>query len=116
MSITRYKPGKLLSAAVEYAGTVYVSGQVADDRSSGVLGQTEQVLEKIDAILASAGTNKSNLLSANVWLADIGTFDEMNQAWRAWVDSDNPPARATVQALLARPEILVEIAVVCAKP
>lgn len=115
MSIIRHNPRKLMSAAVEHAGTVYVSGQVPKDCSQGVRGQTEQVLAKVDAILATAGTNKSKLLAANIWLADIRGFDEMNQAWLEWVDSSNLPARAAVQAQLARPDIAVEIAVICAK-
>ena len=115
MNIRRYDPGKLMSAAVECGGVLYVSGQLAPDRSAGVAGQTEQVLQRIDAILSKAGTEKAKLLSATVWLADIKQFDEMNVVWRKWLDADNPPARATVQAHLALPDALVEIAVVCAK-
>jgi enamine deaminase RidA (YjgF/YER057c/UK114 family) len=115
MNIIRHDTGKLMSAAVEHAGTVYVGGQVADDRTKGVTGQTEQVLTKIDSILTKAKTDKSKLLSANVWLADMKTFDEMNKVWRAWVIPGNTPARATVEARLALPDILVEIAVICAK-
>jgi enamine deaminase RidA (YjgF/YER057c/UK114 family) len=80
-----------------------------------VKGQTEQVLKKIDAILAAAGTGKSKILSANVWVTDIRNRDEMNAAWTSWVDSANLPARATVEAKLADPRMLVEIMVTCAK-
>lgn len=115
MTITRYSPTKMYSAAVEHNGTVYVAGQVADDTTQDARGQTEQVLARIDAILAQAGTNKSKLLSANVWLADLRNYDQMNESWFAWVDKNNLPARATVEAKLARPSMLVEISVICAK-
>ena len=115
MSIKRHPSGKLFSAAVEHGGLVYVAGQVAGDLTQGVRGQTEQVLKKIDAILAAAGTSKSKMLSANVWLTDIRNRDEMNDAWIAWVDPANLPARATVEAKLADPRMLVEIMVTCAK-
>jgi enamine deaminase RidA (YjgF/YER057c/UK114 family) len=115
MTIIRHQPGAFYSAAVEYNGMVFVAGQIADDRSQPVQGQTEQVLKKIDAALALAGTNKSKLLSANVWLADIGDRDTMNTVWTAWVDPKNLPARATVEAKLGTPATRVEIAVICAK-
>jgi len=115
MSIKRHQAGKLFSAAVEHNGVVYVAGQVADDLSQGVKGQTEQVLKKIDALLSAAGTSKSRILSANVWVTDIRNRDEMNAAWTAWADPANLPARATVEAKLADPRVLVEIMVTCAK-
>ena len=115
MSIKRHQAGKLFSAAVEHDGLVYVAGQVADDLTQGVRGQTEQVLKKIDAILAAADTSKSKILSANVWVTDIRNRDEMNAAWTAWADPANLPARATVEAKLADPRMLVEIMVPCAK-
>lgn len=114
MSIKRHPGGKLFSAAVQHNGVVYVAGQVADDLSQGVRGQTEQVLKKIDALLAASGTNKSKLLSANVWVTDIRNREEMNAAWTAWADPANLPARATVEAKLADPRMLVEIMVTCA--
>jgi enamine deaminase RidA (YjgF/YER057c/UK114 family) len=103
-----------MSQAVVHANTVYLAGQVADDPVPSVGEQTRQILAKIDALLKEAGTDKSRLLSANIWLADIGRFDEMNAVWDAWVSPGNTPARATVQALLARPANLVEIMVVAA--
>jgi enamine deaminase RidA (YjgF/YER057c/UK114 family) len=115
VTIKRHQANKLFSAAVESGGVVYVAGQVADDLSQGARGQTEQVLKKIDALLAAAGTNKSKVLSANVWVTDIRNRDEMNAAWTAWVDPANLPARATVEAKLADPRMLVEIMVTCAK-
>lgn len=114
MSITRHDRGPRLSQAVVYGNTVYLAGQVADDPSAGVKGQTEQILRKIDRLLAAAGTSKAKLLSATVWLANMGTYDEMNAAWDAWVDQANTPARATVESRLARPGFLVEIAVIAA--
>jgi enamine deaminase RidA (YjgF/YER057c/UK114 family) len=115
MSIKRHQANKLFSAAVEHGGVVYVAGQVADDLAQGVKGQTEQVLRKIDALLVAAGTGKSRILSANVWVTDIRNREEMNAAWTAWADPANLPARATVEAKLADPRMLVEIMVTCAK-
>jgi enamine deaminase RidA (YjgF/YER057c/UK114 family) len=115
MNIIRHQPGTFYSAAVECNGMVFVAGQIADDRSQPVMGQTEQVLKKIDAVLALAGTDKSKLLSANVWLADINDRDTMNMVWSSWVDPQNLPARATVESNLATPATRVEIAVICAK-
>lgn len=114
MSIKRHPGGKLFSAAVQHNGVVYVAGQVADDLSLDVAGQTGQVLKKIEGLLAASGTNKAKLLSANVWLSDIRNRDAMNAAWTAWVDPANLPARATVEAKLADPRMLVEIMVTCA--
>ncbi|HEV8310003.1 MAG TPA: RidA family protein [Methylomirabilota bacterium] len=114
MSVTRHKVGPRLSQAVVHGNTVYLAGQVADDPSAGAKGQTEQVLKKIDAVLAATGSHKTKLLSATVWLANMGTYDDMNAAWDAWVDPANTPARATVEARLARPGYLVEIAVIAA--
>ena len=113
MQLKRHDPGKFLSGAVEANGFVFVAGQVPDDLDQGVRGQTQQVLAKIDALLGKAGTSKSNIVWANVWIADIR--DEMNAAWMAWMDPQNPPARATVEAKLADPRILVEIACTAAK-
>ena len=114
MSIRRPNPGPRMSAAVVHANTVYLAGQVASDPSADVRGQTEQILKKIDDLLATAGSSKSRLLSATVWLANMGTYNEMNAAWDAWVDPANTPARATVEARLAAPKYLVEIAVIAA--
>lgn len=104
-----------MSQAVVHGNTVYLAGQVADDGSAPVKVQTEQVLKKIDALLKAAGTDKSKLLSANIWLADVRTFADMNAVWDAWVSPGNTPARATVEAKLAGPQWLVEIAVIAAR-
>src|SRR5207247_4625694 len=109
MSIKRHPSGKRFSAAVEHGGLVYVAGQVAADLTQGAKGQTEQVLKKIDAILAASGTSKSKILSANVWVTDIRNRDEMNAAWTAWADPRNLPTRATVEAKLADARMLLEV-------
>ena len=114
MSIERIKPGPRMSQAVVHGGVVYLAGQVADDPSADVAGQTQQILAKIDALLAEAGSDKTQVLSANIWLADIGTFGQMNQVWDAWVPQGHAPARATVESKLAAPQYTVEIAVIAA--
>lgn len=113
--IKRHNPGAILSRAVEYNGMVFLAGLTADDCSVGVRAQTEQVLAKIDQSLAAAGTSKSRLLSAVIYLSDIRNKDEMNKAWQAWMDKDNPPARACVEARLGSASTLVEIMVTAAK-
>ena len=114
MTISRQQVGPRMSAAVIHDGTVYLAGQVSAEPSASARGQTEQVLRKIDALLASAGTSKSKLLSATVYLSNIANYDEMNAAWDAWVDKANTPARATVETRLANPKYLVEISVIAA--
>jgi enamine deaminase RidA (YjgF/YER057c/UK114 family) len=108
MSIDRHGVGPRLSQAVKYGDTIYLAGQV-DDSTPSVKGQTEAILKKIDDALKHYGSHKSKLLTATVYIADMKTFDEMNAAWDAWVDKANPPARATVETTLARPQFKVEI-------
>lgn len=116
MTIKRHDIYKdMLSNAVEANGFVYLAGQVAEDLSLDVAGQTRQALAEIDAALAKAGSTKAKLVSANVWLADMRTFPEFNAAWMEWVDKKNPPARATVEARLYDPRCLVEIMCVAVK-
>ena len=114
MSITRHSPGPRMSAAVVHGNTVYLAGQVSGD-SDTMKGQTEQVLKKIDGLLASVGSSKSKLLSATIYITDMGKFAEMNAVWDGWVSPGNTPARATVEARLAAPDYKVEIMVVAAK-
>ena len=114
MAIKRLKPGPRMSQAVVHGNVVYLAGQVAENPIPSVGEQTRQILAGIDGLLKEAGTDKSKLLSANIWLVDISRFNEMNAVWDAWVAPGNAPARATVQAALARPEILVEIMVTAA--
>lgn len=113
--IQRHPCNAILSDAVEHGGLVYLAGQVADDLTQDVRGQTEQVLASIDALLAKAGSHKSRILSVNIWLADIRMRDAMNQAWTAWADPANLPARATVEAKLGSPGMLVEIMLTAAR-
>ena len=112
---TTQPPGPRMSRAVVRGDTVYLAGLTAGDTSQDIKGQTKQILDKIDSYLAQAGTGKSNLLSANLWIKDMALFTDMNAVWNAWVDPENPPARACVKAEMARPEVLVEIMVTAAK-
>jgi enamine deaminase RidA (YjgF/YER057c/UK114 family) len=104
-----------MSQAVVHGNTVYLAGLTADDASLDIKGQTAQILAKIDTLLAEAGTDKSELLSAHIWLTDIETWSQMNEVWDAWVAPGNTPARATVEARLARPGLKVEIMVQAAR-
>ncbi len=115
MSIQRFETGPRMSLAVVHGNTVYLAGVVADDLKADTAGQTKQVLDKIDRLLQTAGTDKSKLLSAQIWLTDMRTFADMNKVWDAWVSPGNTPARATVEAALAGPDYRVEIMVVAAK-
>ena len=114
MSIRRISPGPRMSRAVVHGDTIYLAGHVHPEIGVGVKGQTRAILERIEQVLAEAGSDKSRILSVQVWLADITTFEQMNEVYDAWVDSANPPTRATVEARLASPDYLVEIAVVAA--
>ena len=114
MDIERINPREWNCSAVVHGNTVYLSGVVADDKSLPMKGQTEQVLRKIDAVLAKAGTNKSRILNATVYMADASLKDEMNEAWMAWVDRANLPTRTAVGAALT-PGTMVEITVCAAK-
>lgn len=114
-SIQRIETGPRMSKAVVYGDTVYLAGIVADDNKADITGQTQQVLKEIDRLLALAGTDKSKLLRANIWITDMKNFAAMNAVWDAWVSQGNTPARATVEAGLATPDYKVEIMVVAAK-
>ncbi|MBV2186949.1 MAG: RidA family protein [Rhizobium sp.] len=107
--IKRFEAGPRMSRVVAHNGIAYLAGLTADDVSQDVAGQTRQVLAKAEAKLATAGTDKSRLLTATIWLRDIADFDAMNTVWEGWIDPANPPARATAQCQLAAPKILVEI-------
>ena len=115
MTITRIQPGPRMSRAVVHGDTVYLSGQVVDDATLDVAGQTRELLARIETLLAEAGSDKSRILSVQIWLADIATFEQMNTVYDAWVDRANPPVRATVEARLARPAFKVEIAAIAAR-
>lgn len=113
MTIKRIDGGPRMSQAVIHNDTVYLAGQVGTAGQS-VTEQTKEVLGKIDALLAQAGSSKSKLLQAVIWLADMRDFAEMNAVWDKWVDPANTPARATGEARLAAPGYLVEITVIAA--
>lgn len=113
--IKRLKVGARMSQAVIHGETVYLAGQVADDTSADPAGQTRQILAKIDALLAEAGTSKDKLLQAAVWLADVNDYDAINVVWDAWVAPGAPPARACIGAPLAGPEYRIEIGAIAAR-
>src|SRR5262245_15990447 len=116
MAIERHDAGPRMSKAVVHGNTVYLAGIVADNpKGKSVKDQTQDILRQIDGFLAKAGTDKSKLLSANIWITDMANFAEMNAVWDAWVAPGNTPARATVEARLAAPDYKVEIMVVAAK-
>ena len=112
MSITRIGAGKRMSEAVVHGGKAYLSGFVADKAAGkSVKEQTQDILSQIEATLKQAGTDKTKILKANIWLTDIKTFAQMNEAWDAWVVAGHTPARATVESKLAAPGLDVEIMV-----
>ncbi len=116
MSIDRRHVGKRLAQMVIHAAghTVYLAGQVAEHPDADASAQTREVLAQIDRLLAEAGTDKSKLLSATIFLPDMADFAAMNAVWEAWLAPGQPPARATVQAALAGPAYRVEIQVIAA--
>jgi enamine deaminase RidA (YjgF/YER057c/UK114 family) len=113
--IKRIQPGPRMSQAVVHGNTIYLAGQVAQGAPGGSFAeQTRDILGRIDSLLAEAGSDKSKLLSATIWLSDIRGFAEMNEVWDAWVVPGSTPARATVEAKLATPQYTVEIGVIAA--
>lgn len=116
--IERFQSNQRMSMAVSWplsGHMVAVAGQVADDRTADTAGQTRDILAKIDALLAAAGTSKVDIVTAYIWLSDIATFDEMNAVWDGWVAPGSAPARACVEAKLADPSLRVEIQVYAVK-
>ena len=115
MTLKRIQIGERMSQAVVHGNTVYTAGQVAlEAPGTDAAEQTRNILSRIDALLSEAGTDKSQVISATIWLSDIGTFNEMNGIWDAWVTPGATPARACVEAKLAAPQFTVEIAVIAA--
>lgn len=111
MSIQRYESGKRLSQVLVHDGRAFVSGQTAEDLAADIGGQTRQVLAQVDRLLALAGTDKSKVLYANIWLRHGADFDAMNEVWEAWVAPGCAPSRATVGSPLVGPDtMLIEIA------
>ena len=124
MAIERHQPrtGKAvngkqmpsMSGIVVHGDTIYLAGQVAQD-GGDIKAQTQNILDNIDAQLASVGSNKSKILSANLWITDFENFSGLNEVWNAWIDPNNMPARACVRSELARPDLLIEIMITAAK-
>jgi enamine deaminase RidA (YjgF/YER057c/UK114 family) len=114
MSITRHHGNQRMSQIVIHGDTIYLAGQVAADASADITVQTQQVLQKIDDLLAEAGSDSSKILSAQIWIASMGHFAAMNAVWDAWVADGHAPARACIEARLASPDLLVEIGIVAA--
>lgn len=112
--IKRVNVAKRLSDIAVFNGVAYLAGQVPDDQSLDIEGQTNQVLATIDRLLASVGSDKSRILMAQIFVANMKEFDGMNKAWDAWVAAGNSPPRATVEARLANPSFKVEIVVTAA--
>jgi enamine deaminase RidA (YjgF/YER057c/UK114 family) len=116
MKIERHETGPRMSKTVVHGDTVYLAGIVADSpKGKSMAEQTRSILTQIDGFLAMAGTNKTKLLSASIWITDMAHFAEMNSVWDAWVAPGDTPARATVEAQLASPDYKVEIMVVAAR-
>jgi enamine deaminase RidA (YjgF/YER057c/UK114 family) len=109
MTIQRLQVGKRLSGAVIHNGLVYLAGQVPSDGTKDIAGQTQEVLDKIDALLREAGSDKTKVLSAQIYLPDMKDFAAMNAVWEKWVPAGQAPARATVEAKLANSAYKVEI-------
>lgn len=114
--IERFESSTTLSEVSIYNNTVYLAGQVPDDDSLDIKGQTKQVLANIDKMLALAGTDKSHMLSAQVFIKNLADFDAFNAIWTQWVADITPPSRATIEANLVNPNWLVEIMVIAARP
>ena len=115
MTLKRLHVGKTLSEAAIHNGTVYLAGQIAEDLTQGIAGQTREVLGHIDRLLAEAGSDKSRILMCQIFIKDMQYFAGMNAVWDAWVAAGNAPPRATVEARLANPDVLVEMVVTAAR-
>lgn len=113
MTIERRHKGPRMSQIVVHGDTIYLAGQVGEGKT--VREQTESMLASVDRLLAEAGSSKSKILQAVIWLADMGDFADMNAVWDAWVDPENPPARACGEARLATPNYKVEVIITAAK-
>lgn len=114
MSIERQDTKQRMSRIVIHQGTIYLCGQVCADASKDIAEQTQTMLDKVDALLLQAGSDREHMLSATVYLRDMKDFAAMNEVWDAWVPEGHAPARACVEARMARPELLVEVSVIAA--
>lgn len=115
MSIERLETGTRMSRIVKHNGTIYLCGQVCKDANEGITEQTSSMLEKVDTLLAQAGSDREHILSATIYVSDMKYFADMNAVWDAWVPEGHAPARACVEAKMARDVLLVEISVVAAE-
>lgn len=115
MEIKRLYVGKRLSEVAIHNSTVYLAGQIAEDTTQDIAGQTREVLGHVDRLLAESGSDKTCILSCQIYIADMAHFAGMNEEWDFWVPSGHTPPRATVEAKLADPAVLVEIVVVAAQ-
>lgn len=113
-TIERMEVGQRMSRIVKHNETVYLCGQVGADANTDITEQTRTMLDKVDVLLEQSGTDKSYILSATIYLRDMKDFAAMNAVWDAWIPEGHAPARACVEARLARPELLVEVSVVAA--
>jgi enamine deaminase RidA (YjgF/YER057c/UK114 family) len=115
MSITRHHGNQRMSQIVIHGDTIYLAGQVAADADADITVQTQQVLQKVDDLLAEAGSDNSKILTAQIWIASMGHFAAMNAVWDTWVPEGHAPARACIEARLASPDLLVEVGVIAAR-
>jgi len=115
MEITRLHVGKRLSEVAIHNGTIYLAGQIAEDTTQDIVGQTREVLGHVDRLLMEAGSDKTCILSCQIYIADMKDFPGMNEVWDDWVASGHTPPRATVEAKLANPACLVEIVIIAAE-
>ena len=113
--IERIETKQRMSRIVKHNGTIYLCGQVCKDAEQGIKEQTESMLEKVEELLLKAGSDKKNILSATIYIKDMKDFSEMNDVWDNWVPASYAPARACVEASMAREALLVEISVVAAE-
>lgn len=115
MTIERLETAQRMSRIVKHNGTIYLCGQVAADASKDITEQTQTMLDKVDTLLEQAGSDKAHMLSAIIYVRDMKDFAAMNAVWDAWVPQGHAPARACVEARMARAELLVEISVIAAE-
>jgi enamine deaminase RidA (YjgF/YER057c/UK114 family) len=115
MEIKRHNQTERMSKIVEHGNTIYLCGQTCKDATQDIQEQTRTTLEKVEELLESVGSDKTKILSVTIYLSNIGYFDKMNEVWDAWVPKGHQPARACVEARLARPELLVELSVIAAR-
>ncbi|MEM5502658.1 RidA family protein [Ahrensia kielensis] len=113
MSITRTEIGSRMSQTVTHGDTIYLAGQVGE--GADITAQTKDMLANVDRLLESVGSSKSHILSATIWMANMGDVAGMNAVWDAWVDPKNPPARACIESRLVTSDYMVEVMIIAAK-